>query len=72
MQDPLHIAGANSPLVAHAVTMRHQPFQHIGNRLDSPVRMPGKPGQALIGVTGMEVVQHQERIELGDLRITEQ
>ena len=68
---PLHIPGADGPLVAHAVAMFHQPFQHVGDGLDAAVRMPGESGQVLVRVGGMEIVQHQEGIELRHLGIAE-
>ena len=51
--------------------MFHQPFQHVGDGLDAAVGMPGESGQILIRVGGVEVVQHQEGVELRNLGITE-
>lgn len=43
--------------------MLHKTLKYIGDRLDTPMRMPGKPGQVLVGVGGMEVIQHQEGVD---------
>ena len=64
---PLHIAGGHAALVAQAVAVSHLAGQNVGDGLDSPVGMPGKPGQIVGWVVAAEVVQQQEWIELGGL-----
>ncbi len=64
---PLHIPGENGAAVAHAVGVLDLSAQHVGDRLDAPVRMPGEPGQVIGGFVVAEIVQQQERVEDGGL-----
>ena len=68
---PLHVTGADHPPVAHAVAMFHQAFEDVGDGLDPPVGMPGKAGQVLFRFAGMEVIQHQKRVEQWHLVVAE-
>ena len=69
---PLYVAGPDTPMVAHAVAMLYQPFQHIGDGLDAPVGMPRESGQIFGRVGGVEIIQeHQERVKLRHLGIAE-
>jgi hypothetical protein len=45
--------------------------QHVGDRLDTAVRMPREPGQVIGGVVVSEVVEEQKRIELGGIAESE-
>ena len=62
---PLHVAGAEIAAVAQAVAVLDVAGQHIGDGLDAAMRMPGKAGAILVGTVVAEIVEQQERIELG-------
>jgi hypothetical protein len=49
--------------------MLHLAVKHIGDGLDTPVGVPGKSGEVMAGIVGMEVIKQQEGIQLGDLVI---
>src|SRR5690606_20886131 len=55
--------------VAEAVAMLNGAGQHIGDRLDPPVRVPGKAAQVVLGPVVAEIVEEQEGIKL--LRVGE-
>src|SRR5207244_4904402 len=61
---PLHVPGTDNAAVADAVAMLHRSRQHIGDGLDSTVRMPGKPCQIVLRNIVAEVVQQQERVKV--------
>ena len=42
--------------------MLHRPRQHIGDRLDPPMRMPGEPGHIIARPVAPEIVEQQERV----------
>ena len=44
--------------------MIHGAGEHVGDRLDAAVGMPGKAGEIFIGIVVAEVVEQQKRIEL--------
>jgi hypothetical protein len=56
---------AMAPLVAHAVAVLDGSGQHVGDGLDAAVRVPGKAGQVILGNVVAEIVEQQERIEIG-------
>src|SRR5262245_54468265 len=62
---PLHVARAERPAVAEAVTVRHLAREHVGDRLDAAVRMPRKAGDVVVRVVVAKIVEQQEWIELG-------
>ena len=64
---PLHVAGGDGAVVAHAVAMLHGSGEHVGNRLDAAVRMPRKSGEVILGDVIAEIVEEQEGIEVGVL-----
>jgi hypothetical protein len=47
----------------------HGAGQHVGNRFDAAMRMPGKPGLVVTRLFPAEVIKQQERIKL--VRIAE-
>src|SRR6267142_6518564 len=61
---PLHITGGNGAAVAHAVTMFDSAGEDVGDRFNSPVRMPGEASQIILGNVVSEVVQQQEWIKV--------
>ena len=54
---PLHVAGGHLALVAKAVAVFHRAGEHVGDRLNSSVRMPWKSRQIVFGVVVAEIVQ---------------
>ena len=61
---PLHVAGGDRSFVAHAVAVLDFPGENIGNRLNPPVRMPGKPRRVVGWHIVAKIVQQQEGVEL--------
>ena len=61
---PLHVAGGNGTVIAHAVAVFDRSRENIRDRLDPPMRMPGKSRQIVFRDVVAEVVEQQERIEL--------
>lgn len=60
---PLHVAGADEALVAQTVTMVRGALEHVGYRLDAPVRMVRETAQGPFeGIVEGEMVEEQERI----------
>ena len=62
---PLHVAGAEAAAVAEAVAVLDVAGEHVGDGLDAAVRMPREAGEIVVRVVVAEVVEQQERIELG-------
>ena len=61
---PLHISSAQRAVVSKAIGMGDSPFEHIGDRFDPTV---GVPGEALLEVDRpfvAEIIKQQERIKL--------
>ena len=63
---PLDVARADDALVAHAVAVLDRAAEHVGDRLDAAVGVPGEAGQVLGRIVLAEVVEHQEGIEQRD------
>src|SRR5258706_8783280 len=68
---PLPVARAERAMVPEAILVIDAAGQHIGDRFDSPVRMPWKPRAIIIGTIVAEIVEQQERIELARIAETE-
>src|SRR5713101_7586722 len=68
---PLHVAGAQRPLVSQAVAVVHRPGQDIGDGLDAAMRMPGEAGAIVVRAVVAKIVEQQERIELAGLSESE-
>ena len=62
---PLHVAGGDGAVVAHAVAVLDGSGEHVGDGLDAAMRMPGKAGEIVLGNVVAEVVEQQERVEVG-------
>ena len=62
---PLDVAGGDGAAIAHAVAVLHGSGQDIRDGFDPAVGMPGEPRQIIGGNVVAEVVQQQERIEIG-------
>ena len=68
---PLHVASTNDAAVSNAVTVLDISREHVSDRLDPAVRMPGKPRQIIRRNVVAEIVEQQERIEIGSVAKTE-
>src|SRR5262245_15433740 len=64
---PLHVAGAELAPVSQTVPVIDAPCQHIGDRLDAAVRMPGKSCAIVFRTIVAEVVEQEEWIELAGI-----
>ena len=62
---PLHVARSEIAAIAQAVAVLDIAGEHIGDGLDAAMRMPGKSGAILVRPVVAEIVQQEERIELG-------
>src|SRR5207244_4861595 len=61
---PLHVARTHAAAIAKAVAVLDATAQHIGDRLDTTMRMPRKAGEVVLGVLVTEIIQQQEGIEV--------
>ena len=66
---PLHAARHQHALVAVVVAVAHAAVEHVGDGLEAAVRMVGKARDVVLGLVGAELIEHQERIEIGQLRL---
>ncbi len=64
---PLHVAGSELAPVPQAVAVIDASRQHIGDRLDAAVGMPGKSGAIVFRAIVAEVVEQEEWIELAGI-----
>ena len=62
---PLHVPRAKAAPVAEAVGVIDRAFQHIGDRLDPPVRMPGEAFLEILRPLVAEIVEKQEGVQFG-------
>ncbi len=62
---PLDVAGGDGAAVSHAVAMLHGSRENVGDGFDAAVRMPREAGQIILGNVVAEIVEQQERIEIG-------
>ena len=62
---PLNIAGGDGAVIAHAVAVLHRSGQDIRDGLDAAVGMPREARQVLLRHIVAEVVEQQERVEVG-------
>ena len=60
---PLHVAGAQAPLVALVVAVAHGARQHVGHRLDPAMGVIGEAGDVVGGIVRAELVQQQKGVE---------
>ncbi len=67
---PLDVARAKLAAIAEAVAVFDGAREHIGDRLDAAMGMPGKAGAIVSRVVAAEIVHHQERIEVGGVAET--
>src|SRR5262245_12987291 len=62
---PLYVAGAEAAAVAEAVAVFNGSGEDIRNRFNPAMRVPRKPCQVVLRVVVSEVVEQQERVEVG-------
>jgi hypothetical protein len=62
---PLHAAGPEQAGIALVVAMAHAAREHVGHGLEAAMRMIGKAGDVVGALVGAELVEHQERVEIG-------
>ena len=68
---PLHVAGGDGAAVAHAVAVLDGAGEDVGDGLDAAMRMPGEAGQVVLRDVVAEIVEQEERIEVGGVAETE-
>src|SRR5919201_47548 len=68
---PLDLAGPNDAAVAEAVLMLDVSVEHICDRFDATVRVPGESSDIILRVVRAEIVQEQERVKLRHLAVAE-
>ena len=61
---PLHVPRPQLAAVSQAVAVTHLPGEDVGNRLDTPMWMPGKPGEIIVRILVPKIIQQQERVEV--------
>src|SRR5437870_2219787 len=62
---PLDVAGGNGALISHAIAVLDLSREDIGDGFDPTVRVPGEPGQIILGNVVAEVVEKEEWVEVG-------
>ena len=63
------LPGNEHALVAVVVPVAHAPVEHVGDGLEAPMRVVGEARDVVLGLVGAELVEHQEGIEVGQLRL---
>ncbi len=61
---PLHIPGAELAAVPEAVLVLNRSGEHIGDRFDSPVRMPRETRYIVILPVVSKIVEQKKRIKI--------
>src|SRR5205823_14282041 len=64
LHDALPISGTEISSIAEAVAVLHGSGEHVGDRLDSAMRVPREAGQVIVRVVVSKIVKQQKRIEL--------
>ena len=68
---PLNVAGADGPVISHAVAVLDSSGEDIGDGFDPAMRVPGETGQVVLRNVIAEVVKKEERVELAGVAETE-
>jgi hypothetical protein len=55
--------GLPATTMTRAVVVRHAASQHVGDGLQTPVRVVGKATDVVAGVVGARQVEHQKRVQ---------
>src|SRR2546423_1919432 len=61
---PLDVTSAHFSAIAQAVAMFDSPGEHVGDRLNPALRMPGDACEIGIRVVVAKIVEQEKRIEL--------
>src|SRR5579863_5230868 len=61
---PLHIAGCDAALIAHAITVFHGPGEDVRDGFNAAMWMPGKASQIIRRNVIAEIVEQQKRVEI--------
>ena len=64
---PLDVTGSDGPAVPEAVTVLDGPRKDVRDGLDAPVGVPWETRQVILRPLIPEVVEQQERVEVGRL-----
>jgi len=51
------LAGLDRPVVSHTVAVFDRPGEHIRDRFNSPMRMPGETRQIVFGLFVAEIIE---------------
>jgi len=62
---PLDVASRNGATVTHAVAMLYRAREHVSNGFNTAVRVPRETRQIFLWNIVTEIVEQQERIEIG-------
>ncbi len=65
---PLHAAGLEKTGVSLVVAVPHAAREHVGHGLEAAMRMIGKAGEVIGGIVRAELVEHEEGIDILELR----
>jgi hypothetical protein len=68
---PLHAARFQIAGIAEVILVAHVPVEHIGHSLEAAMRMRGEAGDIVVRIFSREMIEHQERIEAGPVRLAE-
>src|SRR5260370_39720327 len=61
---PVHVAGSHSALVAETIAVLHRTGEHVGDRFNPAVWVPGESCNVIFRILIAEIIQQQERIEI--------
>ena len=51
--------------------MAHAPVEHVGDGLETAMRVIGEAGDVVFRLVGAELIEQQERVEVGQLRLAD-
>src|SRR5579862_1152633 len=66
---PLDASGREHPLIAVVIAVAHAPIEHVGHRLEAAVRVVREAGDIVLRPVGAELIEHEKRIEVRQLRL---
>ena len=61
---PLHVARAKVAAISHMILMAHASVEHVRDGFEAAMRVRWESGDIVIGIIGVELVEHQERVHL--------
>ena len=65
------LPGTQQADIALVVAMPHAAGEHVGHGLEAAMRMVGEAADIVGALVGAELVQHQERVEIGQRRLAD-